>query len=88
MGTFFAEQMQQRSAPIIVETHSDYMIDRVRLLIRKGQVRRKDIQILFFSPRKTDVDIIPIELDDTGSIINPPEEYRKFFLDEQFEFFS
>ena len=88
MGTFFAEQMTQRIAPIIVETHSDYMIDRVRLLIRKGQVRKEDIQVLFFSPQKTDVEIIPIELGDDGSIIDPPEDYRKFFLDEQFEFFS
>lgn len=88
MGTFFAEKMKQRSTPIIVETHSDYMIDRVRLLIRKGQVRKEDVQVLFFAPRKTDVDIIPIGLDDDGSIIDPPEDYRKFFLDEQFEFFS
>lgn len=88
MGTFFSEQMQQRSAPIIVETHSDHMIDRVRLLIRKRQVRKEDVQILFFSPKKTDVDIITIKLDDSGSIIDPPEDYRKFFLDEQLEFFS
>ena len=88
MGTFFTEQMKQRSTPIIVETHSDYMIDRVRLLIRKGQVRKEDVRILFFSPRKTDVDIITIKLDDSGSIIDPPEDYRKFFLDEQLEFFS
>ena len=88
MGTFFAEQMMHRNAPIIVETHSDYMIDRIRLLIRKGQIRKEDIRILFFSPQKTDVKIIHIELGDDGSIINPPEEYRKFFLDEQLEFFS
>ena len=88
MGTFFAEQMMQRIAPIIVETHSDHMIDRVRLLIRKRKVQKSDVQVLFFSPRKADVDIIPIELDDSGSIIDPPEEYRKFFLDEQLEFFS
>ena len=88
MGTFFAEQMLRRVAPLIVETHSDYMIDRVRLLIRKGQVRKEDIQVLFFSPKSTDVDIIPIELGDDGSIIDPPEDYRKFFLDEQLEFFS
>lgn len=88
MGTFFAEQMQQRSAPIIVETHSDYMIDRVRLLIRKGKVRKEDVQVLFFSPKSTDVDIISIALGDDGRIINPPDDYRKFFLDEQLEFFS
>ena len=88
MGTFFAEQMKQRSAPIVVETHSDYMIDRIRLLIRKGQVRKEDVQVLFFSPKSTDVDIIPIDLGDDGSIIDPPEDYREFFLNEQFEFFS
>lgn len=88
MGTIFAEQMQQRSAPIIVETHSDHMIDRIRLLIRKGQVRKEDVQVLFFSPKSTDVDIIPIALGDDGSIIDPPDDYRKFFLDEQLEFFS
>ena len=88
MGTFFAEQMKQRNAPIIVETHSDYMIDRVRLMIRKGRIQKEDVQILFFSPRKTDVDIISIELGGDGRIINPPDDYRKFFLDEQLEFFS
>ena len=88
MGTFFAEQMQRRSAPIIVETHSDYMIDRVRLMIRKGHVNKDDVQILYFSPKETDVDIIPIDLRDDGSIIDPPKDYRQFFLDERFEFFS
>ena len=88
MGTFFTGQMRQRVAPIIVETHSDYMIDRVRLMIRKGHIRKEDVQLLFFSPQKTDVSIMSIELGDDGSIIDPPEDYRKFFLDEQFEFFS
>lgn len=88
MGTFFVEQMQQRSAPIIVETHSDYMIDRVRLMIRKGRVQKDAVQILYFSPKETDVDIIPIGLRDDGSIIEPPADYRKFFLDEQYEFFT
>lgn len=88
MGTFFVEQMQQRSAPIIVETHSDYMIDRVRLMIRRGRIQKDDVKILYFSPKETDVDIIPIGLRDDGSIIEPPEDYRKFFLDEQYEFFS
>ena len=88
MGTFFTGQMRQRVAPIIVETHSDYMIDRVRLMIRKGHIRKEDVQLLFFSPQKADVSIMSIELGDDGSIIDPPEDYRKFFLDEQFEFFS
>lgn len=88
MGTFFTGQVKQRTAPIIVETHSDYMIDRVRLLIRKGLVERDDVKILYFSPNETDVDIIPIDLSDDGSIIDPPEGYREFFLNEQFEFFS
>ena len=88
IGTFFAQQIQRRNAPIIVETHSDYMIDRVRLMIRKEIIHKDDVQVLFFSPTSTDVDIIPITLGDDGSIIDPPKGYREFFLNEQFEFFS
>ena len=88
IATFFVEQVRHRTAPIMVETHSDYIIDRARLLIREGAIRSSDVQILFFSPKKTDVEIFPIALDDRGDVVDSPAEYREFFMEEQRRLFS
>lgn len=70
------------SRTIIVETHSDYLIDRVRQEVRKGRVKPTSVAILFFEKGK-DTTIHQIELDKHGDPKNPPDAYRAFFLEEE-----
>ena len=69
---------------MIVETHSDHLIDRVRMSIRDGVsgIKPEDVSILYFERDGLDVKIHSISIDREGNIIGAPEDYRRFFMDE------
>ena len=84
LGSFFAREADSRRR-FIIETHSDYIVDRIRMEIRRGQLQPGDVSLLYFERKKTSAKIHNIELDSEGSVINPPSGYRQFFLQEERE---
>lgn len=84
LGSFLAALAKTQDKRFIIETHSDYLIDRIRMDIRdKKQIRSDDVAILYFERSKSGVTIHELELDDFGNIKNAPPSYRQFFLDEE-----
>lgn len=69
---------------LIVETHSDYLLDRVRMLIRDGEakIRPEDVSVLFFERRGPGVQIHSIQFDEHGYVLGAPDGYGQFFLEE------
>ena len=67
----------------MLETHSDFIVDRVRNAVASGLINKNDVSILFFQRQRLENSIRVIEIDDDGNPINPPPAYRAFFLDEQ-----
>ena len=69
---------------LVVETHSDYLLDRVAMDIRDGltSLRAEDVSILYFEPGDLDVKIHSIRLDKMGNILDAPPSYRQFFIHE------
>ena len=66
----------------LIETHSDYVIDRIRILTRRGVLDPDDVSILYFAPKGSEVEIHDISLDDDGNLQNVPLGYREFFIRE------
>ena len=69
---------------IIVETHSDHLLDRVRMDIRDGvsNLKPEDVSILFFERGNLDVRIHSLQVDEQGNVLNAPKSYRRFFMEE------
>ncbi len=69
---------------LIVETHSNYILDRVRMDIRdkKSDLKPEDISILFFEPGELDVTIHSLRIDQDGNVLDAPPGYGQFFIDE------
>ena len=69
---------------LIIETHSDYIVDRILLDIRDKAtgLRSNDVSILYFERDGLHVTIHSVRLDDEGNVIDPPVGYRSFFRDE------
>ncbi len=67
----------------VVETHSDYILDRIRTEIRDGKVPPESISILLFRRDGLDTSILEMGIDEDGEITNYPSDYRSFFLEEQ-----
>ena len=66
----------------VIETHSDYMIDRARIDIRKGHIRPEDVSLIYFEPKGNIVKVHNIGFDKMANMIDVPPRYRDFFLKE------
>ena len=69
---------------LVVETHSDHLLDRVRMDVRDGTtgLKPEDVSILYFERGELDVRIHSLRIDEEGNILGAPEGYRRFFMDE------
>ena len=83
LGSLFC-QIASRERQLIIETHSDNLIDRVRMDVRDGEgaLKPEDVSILFFEKDDLDVRIHSLEIDDAGNVNNAPDNYRSFFMEE------
>ena len=83
LGTLFCD-VAAGGRQLIIETHSDYIIDRVRMDVRDGTtgLRPEDVSILYFEPGDVAVKIHSITIDDYGNLDGAPTGYRQFFSDE------
>ena len=66
----------------IIETHSDYMIDRARVEIRKGNIRPEDVSLIYLEPKRNVVKVHNISFDEMGNMEGVPPHYRDFFMTE------
>ena len=82
LSTLFTNLVTQGKVQLIVETHSDHLLDRVRTDVRKGVWKPEDVTILFFERKHLDVKIHQITIDGDGNLLDAPPSYRRFFLDE------
>lgn len=83
LTSFFVKLIEQRGNSFVIETHSDYLVDRARLEVREGRIRPEDVSILYFSNDGELSRVRRIELDVQGELVDPPEAYRQFFMREQ-----
>ena len=88
LGSFLVDQAVHRKHKFVVETHSDYLVDRVRMAVREGKgqsgLKAADVIILYFERDDQGRAVIhPIQIDERGELQNVPAGYRAFFLSEE-----
>jgi predicted ATPase len=85
LGSFMATSAGNGAARYVVETHSDYIVDRVAMAIRdpNHSLRASDVSLLFFEAEESGVRVHSLTFSATGDVVDPPSGYRRFFLDEQ-----
>ncbi|MBI3167736.1 MAG: AAA family ATPase [Chloroflexi bacterium] len=84
LGSFLSSIAKIKKNIFIIETHSDYLFDRIKMDIRDGKyITADDVSVLYFERRNGVVSVSEIELDKHGDLINVPNNYRKFFLEEE-----
>ena len=83
LGSFFATLVAAEGKQLVVETHSDYLIDRVRQEVAKGTLSPDLVSVLFFEQRHGETIIHRLQIDPQGNIVDAPPTYRSFFLEEE-----
>jgi len=82
LGTLLVNLARERKKTFVLETHSDFILDRIRIEISKGSITAEDVSILFLELKNNTTKINKLRLDEKGNIIRPPASYRDFFLKE------
>ena len=82
LASLFIQSWKRRKHRFLIETHSDHVVDRVRIAVRLGELKADDVSILYFEPKRNSVQIHNLSLDKQGNLLNAPPGYRDFFLRE------
>lgn len=83
LGTFFSELVAGRKREFVVETHSDYLIDRIRRSVSAQRLDPEAVNLVFFDKPGHESILHEIALDRQGNVLDAPVSYRQFFLAEQ-----
>ncbi|MDE0518015.1 MAG: hypothetical protein OXH36_00445 [Bdellovibrionales bacterium] len=70
----------------LIETHSDYMIDRARIEIRKKNISHEDVSLIYLEPMEEGVKAYNISFDKEGNLTGTTKGYRDFFIKESNHF--
>ena len=83
LGSLFCTVAAQ-GKQLIVETHGDHLIDRVRMDVRDGTtgLKPENVSLLFFERGDLEVRIHSLRIDEAGNVLDAPPGYRRFFLEE------
>ena len=85
LASLFISSFKAGRNRFLIETHSDHIVDRVRISVRQGSLRPDDVSILYFEPqgpKGNAVNIHNVHLDEDGNLEKAPPGYRDFFLRE------
>lgn len=84
LGEFIYNSKSISDNNFVIETHSDYLIDRFRLCTNKGEC--KDAQVLFFERTDSGNKVHSISIGSDGSYPKEqPDQFRDFFLNEELD---
>jgi hypothetical protein len=83
LGDAFFEMATVDKKCFLIETHSDFTIDRFRMNYRR-RTRKPNSQVLFFERRHKHNTVTPIVISPSGEMpADQPDGYRRFFVKEE-----
>jgi predicted ATPase len=81
LGDYLVKQVKDRNKNYIVETHSEYLLNRMRLLIVKGEIQPEDVAVYYFENSIKDGSIAHrIEFTKDGQILNAPKGFFETYM--------
>ncbi len=83
MASLLVKCVTDYNHAFLIETHSDYMVDRVRIEIQKGNIPSSQVSLIYLEAKENgDVQAHNVSFDAEGNVLNAPETYRQFFIKE------
>jgi len=80
-GTYLVNQVNGLKKQYIIETHSEYLINRLRLSIVKGEVEPEDVAVYYFENTAKEGSIAHrIEFTKQGQILNAPQGFFDTYM--------
>jgi predicted ATPase len=79
---YLIHQITTTEKNYVIETHSEYFLNRLRLAIVKGELKKEDFKIYFLENNGEDTEVFDIDFTKTGAIKNAPKNFfETYFVD-------
>jgi energy-coupling factor transporter ATP-binding protein EcfA2 len=88
LGSFLVDMVRDGQRQFVVETHSDYIIDRIRQEVAAGRLPAESMAIVFLEKPHIETTVHQLKLDEAGNLLDAPPTYRSFFLEEEMNLLS
>lgn len=82
--SFLVDQTDGSDQNYVVETHSDQIIDRLRIESRRRKLDPSAFSLLYFEHGDDGARIYQIKMDDMGNLTKAPTSCRNLFLHEEY----
>lgn len=79
-GDYLVKQIKENSKKYVIETHSEYLINKIRLAIVKGEIREDEVKVIFVDNQLNESITHKIIFNKQGQILNAPENFFKTYM--------
>lgn len=85
LGDLFIRSIQDGPKRIIIETHSEHILSRIRRRIAEDKLKKEDVAIYYFEPTTQGSNISEVIINDFGQYEQSPEGFWEEGFDESYE---
>jgi predicted ATPase len=79
-GDYLVERVLKHKRRYIVETHSEYLLNRIRLLIVKGKIEPSEVGIYFFQCSGCEAKVHRLTFTKSGKIEGAPQDFFDTYM--------
>ncbi|MEO9144545.1 MAG: DUF3696 domain-containing protein [Ginsengibacter sp.] len=79
-ATYLVNQIEKKQKNYIIETHSEYLLNRLRLEIVKGNLKEEDLSVYFLENDGEDITINDLKFTKEGSIKDAPNSFFDTYM--------
>lgn len=80
LGDYLVKQVNKKAKRYLVETHSEYLLNRIRLAIVKGHLKPSDLSIYYFENSVAGTQTYEILFTKDGKIDNAPKSFFDTYM--------
>jgi predicted ATPase len=75
LAAYMIENVQKTDKNYVIETHSEYFLNRTRLAIVKGELKPSDLKVYFLENAADDTSVYEVQFALNGAIKNAPKRF-------------
>lgn len=79
-ANYLVKQIKNRNKQYIIETHSEYLLNRIRLLIATGLLNEDDVNVYYFENDGNKSTTTQVYFKKNGEIVDAPDNFFKTYL--------
>lgn len=84
-ANYLVKQANENQKQYLIETHSEYLLNRIRLLIAKGEIKEEDVKVYYFENNGIETITHNVKFQEDGQIVGAPKGFFETYETDIFE---